>query len=364
VRIETEVELATRSTLGVGGSARYYAQATSVADLQAALDWAHAGGHALRVLGGGSNIVIADAGFSGLVLDNALSGVRTSPRGNEVEVSVAAGENWDAFVAEMVRQGFQGLECLSGIPGRVGATPIQNVGAYGQDVSESIVRVVALDRSYRNQVMFSNAECRFAYRDSYFKSEEPERFVVSEVVFRLRPNAAPKIAYAELERELRARGHVKPSLADVRETVLALRRSKSMLIDANDPNTRSCGSFFTNPVLTPDDFTKFSFRADGEGEVPRFPQSDGRIKLAAGWLIEHAGFSRGMNDGRVGLSEKHALALVARSDAKARDVVAFARRIRTTVFERFGVELVPEPVFWGFPRMDRGLPAPAPVAVN
>jgi UDP-N-acetylmuramate dehydrogenase len=264
----------------------------------------------------------------------------------------------------MITRGFQGLECLSGIPGRVGATPIQNVGAYGQDVSESIVRVAALDRSYKNKVLFSNAECRFSYRDSYFKSHEPERFVVSEVVFRLTPGGVPKLGYAELERELERRGVAKPSLADVRDVVLALRGSKSMLIDPNDPNSRSCGSFFVNPLLSPDEYTRFSFRADGEGEVPRFAQADGRIKLSAGWLIEHAGFSRGAIEGRVGLSQRHALALIAREGAKARDVVAFARKIRTTVRERFGVELMPEPVFWGFPRLDQGLPAPAPVGVN
>jgi UDP-N-acetylmuramate dehydrogenase len=252
---------------------------------------------------------------------------------------------------------------LSGIPGRVGATPIQNVGAYGQDVSETITSVLAYDRKNHVKVRLSSADCRFAYRDSYFKSHDPERFVISDVVFRLRANAPPKLAYAELTRALGAQGAT-PPLATVRDTVLALRRSKSMLIDASDPNTRSCGSFFTNPTLSEDEFLRFSFRADGEGDVPRFPQPDGRIKLSAGWLIEHAGFERGTIDGRVGLSERHALALIARDGAKARDVVAFARKIRSTVLERFGVKLVPEPVFWGFPRMEQGLPAPAPISVN
>jgi UDP-N-acetylmuramate dehydrogenase len=299
------------------------------------------------VLGGGSNIVVADAGFAGLVIEMAMRGIEIASQGTHVEVRAAAGEPWDEFVAAMVSRGYQGLECLSGIPGRVGATPIQNVGAYGQEVSETIVRVVAFDRNRQERVELGAAECQFGYRDSRFKSLEPGRFVVSAVYFRLLRNAPPAIRYAELERWFSAKNSSAPSLADVREAVLGLRRAKSMLLDASDPNSRSCGSFFVNPVLSNAAFQAFSARAQGEGDVPSFPQADGSLKLSAGWLIEHAGFPRGTRDGNVGLSTKHALAIVAHEGARAEDVIGFAERVRSGVLARFGVELHPEPVFWG-----------------
>lgn len=352
MKIEHDVELAPRTTLGVGGKAAHYACVESDAELTAALDWASEHQLAVRVLGGGSNLVVADAGFAGLVIDVQLRGIELCSPGDasageaEVQVEAAAGEPWDDFVAAMVAQRYQGLECLSGIPGRVGATPIQNVGAYGQDVSETITSVIAFDRLGRTFCTFSAEECRFAYRDSRFKSFEPNRFIVTRVVFRLKRNARPALRYAELERDLERRRITEPSLSEVRETVIRLRRAKSMVLDANDPNGRSCGSFFVNPTLAPDAFEHFLSRAAGEGSVPQFPQSDGRIKLAAAWLIEHAGFARGLRDGNVGLSTRHALALVAHPGARADDVWRLAERIRRGVLERFGVALEPEPVFW------------------
>jgi UDP-N-acetylmuramate dehydrogenase len=300
----------------------------------------------VRVLGGGSNIVVADAGFSGLVVDLALRGVRIHNLGAEVEIRAAAGEPWDDFVDTMVSRGYQGLECLSGIPGRVGATPIQNVGAYGQEVSETISQVTTLDTIKNCVCTFSNEECQFAYRDSWFKSREPGRYIVTEVTFKLRMNTAPTLRYAELERQFRDQP-ILPSLSRVREAVLALRRAKSMVLDANDPNSRSCGSFFVNPVLDAAHFEAFSVRAASIGNVPQYPQADGRVKLSAGWLIEQAGFPRGTRDGAVGLSTKHALALVAHGGARAADVTRFAARVQAGVLERFGVQLEPEPVFWG-----------------
>jgi UDP-N-acetylmuramate dehydrogenase len=355
VKIEARVELATRSTLGVGGLAAHFARVTSDAELSAALAWANPRGLDVRVLGGGSNIVVADAGFDGLVLEMAQRGVAITDMGAAVDVRAAAGEPWDEFVAALVSRGYQGLECLSGIPGRVGATPIQNVGAYGQEVSETISRVVAIDRKHGQRVLFSNEECRFSYRDSLFKSHEPGRYIVTEVTFRLHQQAPPAIRYAELERAF-ADGSRLPSLSSVRETVIELRRAKSMVLDASDPNSRSCGSFFTNPILTADAWIAFTARATNEGPIPSFPSSDGRVKLSAGWLIEHAGFPRGTRDGHVGLSTKHALALVAHAGARAADVVRFAQRVRNAVRERFGVELHAEPVFWGFSAPNAGLP--------
>ncbi|MEP7049903.1 MAG: UDP-N-acetylmuramate dehydrogenase [Pseudomonadota bacterium] len=356
---EANVELATRTTLGLGGKAAHFARVESEAELLAALHWASEHELDVRVLGGGSNIVVADAGFNGLVIEMGLRGLSVDPvqpslhtreangQDNAALVQAAAGEPWDDFVAAMVDRNYQGLECLSGIPGRVGATPIQNVGAYGQDVSETISHVVTIDRVTRTQRTFSAAECRFAYRDSFFKSVEPGRFIVTQVSFRLLANGAPAIRYAELERTFASLG-TPPSLAQVRETVIALRRSKSMVVDANDPNSRSCGSFFVNPVLSGADFRTFSERAHGEGDIPTFPQANGQVKLSAGWLIEHAGFPRGSRDGAVGLSTKHALALVAHEGARAADIARLAQRVQRAVRDRFGVKLDPEPVFWGF----------------
>jgi UDP-N-acetylmuramate dehydrogenase len=356
VKIEAQIELASRSTLGVGGRAAHFACVTTEAQLVSALAWANAQGHDVRVLGGGSNVVVADAGFDGLVIEMAMRGIDQTESGGVVDVRAAAGEPWDEFVAAMVSRGYQGLECLSGIPGRVGATPIQNVGAYGQEVSETITRVVAFDRRSGERVAFNAEECRFSYRDSLFKSQAADRFIVTEVNFRLRPQAPPAIRYAELERWFSERPG-SPSLADTRAAVVELRRAKSMVLDASDANSRSCGSFFVNPILSVDGFSEFTARAAGEGQVPNFPQSDGRVKLSAGWLIEHAGFARGTREGNVGLSTKHALALVAHDGARAEDVVRFARRLRDGVQARFGVELHAEPVFWGFSALCAGLPA-------
>ena len=347
-RIESNVELATRTTLGVGGNAAHYTRVESEAELLSALSWASAQQLEVRVLGGGSNIVVADAGFPGLVIDMAIQGITAREHEHgAVLVQAAAGEPWDDFVAAMVGRNYQGLECLSGIPGRVGATPIQNVGAYGQDVSETITNVVTIDRVGNARRSFSAAECQFAYRDSFFKSVEPGRFIVTEVTFQLRPGAPAAIRYAELERAFSGITN-SPSLAEVRETVVRLRRSKSMVVDANDPNSRSCGSFFVNPVLSAAELRAFTERTTGEGEVPQFPQPDGRTKLSAGWLIEHAGLPRGTRDGPVGLSTKHALALVAHEGARAEDIARLAQRVQHAVCARFGVQLDREPVFWGF----------------
>ena len=348
MKFEAQLELAPRTTLGVGGPAAHYVRVESETELHAAYDQARALGLDVRVLGGGSNIVVADAGFPGLVIELSLRGMRMTESGNVTEVSAAAGEPWDDFVAAMVAEGLQGLECLSGIPGRVGATPIQNVGAYGQDVSETISRVVTFDTVTRRTVVFDNEACHFAYRDSVFKSKSPGRFIVTEVSFRLARNAPPAVRYAELERAFKSTRCTAPSLADARQMVLSLRRKKSMLLDPSDPNTRSCGSFFVNPVLTPAEHADFAGRAQAEGNVPQFPQADGRTKLSAGWLIEHAGFPRGTRRGNVGLSTEHALALVAHPGARAMDIADLARRVQSAVHERFGVRLQPEPVFWGF----------------
>jgi UDP-N-acetylmuramate dehydrogenase len=344
-----KVPLAPLCTLGVGGPARYFVEATGEDAVLEAVTWAARRRVELRVLGGGSNLLIADEGVDGLVLRVAIRGVseRTRAGGLGVEVTAAAGEPWDDLVRLAVERGWSGLECLSGIPGLVGATPIQNVGAYGQEVSDTVVAVRVLDRVEGAVVTLAPVDCRFGYRDSVFRSGAPGRHVVLAVTYRLVPGGAPAVRYAELARHLEVRGLSSPSLADVRAAVIAIRRAKSMVIEAGDPNRRSCGSFFVNPVVTPGDAACVRARAGGDLSMPSWPQPDGRVKLSAAWLIERAGFARGRREGAVGLSSRHALAIVAHDGARARDVAALARHMRTRVEDRFGVRLVAEPAFWG-----------------
>jgi UDP-N-acetylmuramate dehydrogenase len=343
--------------MGVGGPARFFVEAPDEDTVAEAVRWAARHGLPLRVLGGGSNLVVADAGVEGLVLRLASRGVQAREVDGAVELDAAAGEPWDDLVRLAVERGWAGLECLSGIPGLVGGTPIQNVGAYGQEVSETVVAVRALDRVSGQVVTLDRAACRFAYRQSLFKRDLPERYVVLSVRYRLRPGGAPAVRYAELQRHLEAGGPGPPSLARVRDSVLAIRRSKSMVLDPGDDNRRSCGSFFLNPVVAPPDAARIAATA-GDPAMPRWPEPDGRVKLSAAWLIQRAGFARGQTDGPVGLSTRHALAIVAHEGARARDVVAFARRLRAGVEAAFGLTLVPEPVFWGFPHLHAGLPDP------
>jgi UDP-N-acetylmuramate dehydrogenase len=349
------VSLAPRSTMGVGGAARFFVEARDEADVVEAVGWSARRGVSLHVLGGGSNLVVADAGVDGLVLRVASRGVLSREVDGAVELEAAAGEPWDDLVSLAVERGWAGLECLSGIPGLVGGTPIQNVGAYGQEVSETLVAVRVLDRASRRLLTLDRAACRFAYRQSLFKRDLPERYVILSVRYRLRPGGEPAVRYAELERHLDAGGPGAPSLARVRESILAIRRAKSMVLEPGDENRRSCGSFFLNPVVALPDAARIAAAA-GDPTMPRWPEPDGRVKLSAAWLIQRAGFDRGHVEGPVGLSTRHALAIVAHEGARARDVVAFAGRIRARVEAAFGLTLVPEPVFWGFGRFRDGLP--------
>ena len=343
--------LAPHCTLRIGGPARYLVEAADEATVADAVAWAAARDLPIRVLGGGSNLVVADEGVEGLVLKIALRGVSTRDLPGAVEVTAAAGESWDGLVQHTVERGWAGLECLSGIPGLVGATPIQNVGAYGQEVSDTLTAVRALDRESGRVVTLGPAECGFGYRDSLFKRGAPGRHVVLAVSYRLTPDGPPNVRYADIARDLETRGLARPSLPQVRETVLKVRRSKSMVLDPGDPNARSCGSFFLNPIVDPGALAAIDARATGLA-MPRWPQPDGRVKLSAAWLIERAGFNRGQSDGPVGLSTRHTLAIVCHDGARAADVAAFARRVRAGVEQRFGVRLHPEPIFWGSLSLD------------
>jgi UDP-N-acetylmuramate dehydrogenase len=335
--------LADHTTLRLGGPASAYVVARSVDELTEAVTTADAAGDVL-VLGGGSNLVVADEGFAGTVVEVATTGVTsdhdsTDPTCGGALVTVAAGESWDDFVATAVERGWVGVEALAGIPGRVGATPIQNVGAYGQDVSQTIARVRVWDRVLKGFRTFANAECRFAYRWSRFKAD-PGRHVVVEVTFQLGIGtlSAP-IAYAELARTLGVEVGERAPLEDVRAAVLDLRRGKGMVLDADDHDTWSAGSFFTNPVIDPDRVP--------EG-APSYPQPDGRVKTSAAWLIERSGFGKGHpGSGPATLSTKHTLALTNRGGATTKDLLGLAREVRDGVEARFGIRLENEPVLVG-----------------
>lgn len=350
--------MAARTSLELGGDAEHFVAVDDVEELQQALAWAGARGLPVTILGGGSNVVVADDGIAGLVIAMRLRGVEYITRGARVQVSAMAGEPWDSFVAATVERDLAGLECLSGIPGLVGATPIQNVGAYGQEVSQTIVSLRVINRETLEIRDLGADACSFRYRDSALK-RRPDRYVVLSVTFGLSLGGAPTVAYAELARTLQAQGHgdggVDASLSDVRDAVLSLRAGKSMLLSAHDDNRRSVGSFFTNPIVSSEVAQRVKQRAVELGivaeasAVPSYPTGDGRIKLAAGWLVEHAGFARGRRRGAFGISSNHALCLVHHGDGDTAGLVALAREVRDGVVERFDVELVPEPVFVGFP---------------
>ena len=331
--------LAHHTTLRVGGPVADFVAATTEAELIAAVQDADSRGKQVLVLGGGSNVLVSDSGFDGRVVAVRTAGVQSDADacGGAV-VRVAAGEVWDVLVARAVDQGWVGVEALGGIPGLVGATPIQNVGAYGQEVSQTIASVRCWDRQAGEVRTLFQRDCRFGYRTSRFK-QEPDRWVVLEVVFQLRlGDLSTPIAYAELAGRLGVEIGERAPLTDVRDTVLALRRGKGMVLDGDDHDTWSAGSFFTNPVLSPDDVP--------EG-APAWPQPDGSVKTSAAWLIEQAGFARGHGNARAALSAKHTLALTNRGGAAAADLVALAREVRDGVRERFGIELVAEPVLVG-----------------
>jgi UDP-N-acetylmuramate dehydrogenase len=345
VHVEEHVPLAPLTTIGIGGPARYFFRATGVDELRDALDWAREHDERVFILGGGSNLLVSDAGFDGLVIQLDLRGITVESEDRDtVMVKAAAGEPWDPFVAFTVENGWAGVECLSGIPGSTGATPIQNVGAYGQDVSETIVRVETYDRQLRIVVWFTNWECRFGYRSSLFKNYERERYVVLSVTFRLRRNGSANIRYPELQKFVEQRGVSPDDLEGVRESVIAIRKRKGMVLDPDDPDTRSDGSFFMNPVLPLAQYDQFAKRAP---DAPHFPSGD-EVKLSAAWLIEHAGFTKGFVHGNVGLSSKHSLALINRGGGTAAEVVELVKMIQEKVRDQFGIEIHPEPNFIGF----------------
>jgi len=343
--------LALYTTLGVGGPARFLIKAATEEQVLEGLQFARKAGCPVFVLGGGSNIVVSDSGFPGLVIKIELSGI-TEEDGPE-KISAAAGEEWDGFVRHCVERNLAGIECLSGIPGTVGGTPVQNVGAYGEEVSDVIFRVRVLDRDRCSIEDLSSTNCRFSYRTSIFNTVFKDRYVVLRVDFALRPNGEPRITYQDLQRHFDGRTAF-PTLREVREAVLRIRELKGMVLQARDPDSRSAGSIFKNPVLSTDNasFVEERARALGllkQGErIPRFTAPSGQEKLPAAWLVERAGFPRGYRSGRTGISTKHSLALVNCGGATAREILDLMHSVQDRVQTLFGIELQPEPVFVGF----------------
>jgi UDP-N-acetylmuramate dehydrogenase len=379
--IQENVPLAPLTTLQVGGAARYFCEGRSEDEIREAVQFANEHALPLFILGGGSNLLIADSGWPGLVLKIAVGGIKTLPdsSGHAIVFEVGAGVVWDDLVAHAVSENCAGIECLSGIPGSVGGTPVQNVGAYGQEVSETIESVRALelrheggsDTSKNRVVVLTNADCGFRYRSSIFNREmnsekraEHGRYIILQVSYRLHPNGAPTLKYVDLQRYFAernlagspdesqrdlARARAFPSLLQTREAILEVRRRKGMLIVPGDEDCRSAGSFFKNPVLSERQFQDLAARASSSGlAVPNYPALDTRHKVSAAWLVEHSGFTKGMRMGSAGISSKHALALINPGYARAADILELKDAIQSRVEKDWGVQLVPEPVFVGF----------------
>lgn len=341
--IQENVSLAEFTTFKIGGKARFFVRAKSETEIIEALEFAGQNDLEVFILGGGSNVLIADAGFDGLVLQTALKGISTfSAKDETIFVTAQAGEDWDEFVGFCVKNDLAGIECLSGIPGFVGGTPVQNVGAYGQEVSETIETVRVFDRKNREILELTNSDCKFAYRTSIFNTTEKNRFVVLAVTYALKKNGAPKIVYKDLQTFF---GDKQPTILETRQAVLKIRSDKSMVIDPKDINTKSAGSFFKNPLVSKEKFTEMC--VSWGDKIPSYAVDAETVKIPAAWLIEKSGFQKGYVKGNVGLSTKHTLAIINLGNASANDVLALKEEIQRKVKKQFGVELKPEPIFIG-----------------
>jgi UDP-N-acetylmuramate dehydrogenase len=346
--LQENIPLAPLTTMQVGGPARFFVEASSAAEVRDAVEYAKSHKLPLFTLGGGSNLIISDAGWPGLVLKVAIAGINHWHVHGGAYFDVGAGEDWDGFVAISVQHNCAGIECLSGIPGSVGGTPVQNVGAYGQEVAETIVSLVALNLGTGEEEEFEKADCGFGYRTSIFNTAQRGRYVILRVTYALPHGGEPRLAYADLQKHFAGRSQ-KPTLAEVREAVRQIRASKAMLITPGDEDCRSAGSFFKNPVLSPEQFEELKRRAGARGlEVPSYPALDAQRKVSAAWLVEQSGFSKGYGNGRVGISRKHALAIVNRGGATAAEIVALKDEVQQKVEQAWRIRLETEPVLVGF----------------
>jgi UDP-N-acetylmuramate dehydrogenase len=349
MQLQENIPLAPLSTMQVGGAARFFVEAINASEIREALAFAKARSLPVFVLGGGSNLVVADQGWPGLVLKVGILGINhRHGREETAYFDAGAGEDWDGFVAAAVQHHCSGIECLSGIPGSVGATPVQNVGAYGQDVSQTIEAVTALDRNTGEEVEIEREDCGFGYRGSIFNTRERGRYIILRVAYALKHSGAPHLEYADLKKFFAGREGA-PSLKEVREAVLTIRASKGMVIRPGEEEARSAGSFFKNPVLSEGEFAELRRRAADRGlEIPSYLGLDAKRKVSAAWLVEQSGFTKGFVQGHVGISRKHALAIVNRGGATAAEVIALKDEIQKRVLDQWGVSLEPEPVMVGF----------------
>ena len=347
--LEENVPLANLTTFRLGGPARFFVEAKSIAELQDSVALARSKNLPLFVLGGGSNLLVADSGWPGLVLKVAIAGIeRLDDVEGKARFQVGAGESWDRFVSYAVRARCAGVECLSGIPGSVGGTPVQNVGAYGQEVSETIESVEVFDLRDGQVRELCVEAAGFAYRSSIFNTTERGRFIILRVTYALVPGGEPRIGYADLKRHFEGR-ETSPNLAETREAVRHIRALKGMLIVAGDPDCQSAGSFFKNPVISREQHADLEKRAAAKGlTLPSYPALEKNKKISAAWLVEHSGFARGYGFGHVGISSKHTLAIVNRGQATAVEVLALKDQIQQRVEEIWGLRLEPEPVMVGF----------------
>jgi UDP-N-acetylmuramate dehydrogenase len=341
-----QVPLAPYTTFQIGGPARWFAEAVSEDDIVSGVAFAAENRLPLFILGGGSNLLVSDAGFPGVVLRIALTGIASTHDNDRFLVSAAAGEDWDGLVAYAVAANAAGVECLSGIPGTVGGTPVQNVGAYGQEVSQTIVTVRAFDRKTLQFIDLHASDCGFSYRRSIFNSSERERYVVTRVDYALHKDGPASIVYADLARYFASRNGAAPTLAEVRDAVRSIRAQKGMLLVSGDADCRSAGSFFKNPVVPVTILDSLAKELGIQKQsIPAYPAQDGEVKLSAAWLIERAGYQKGFALGNAGISSRHTLALINRGGASAAEIVSLRDRLTDTIASRFGIRLEPEPVW-------------------
>jgi UDP-N-acetylmuramate dehydrogenase len=353
LQLQEFIPLASYTTLGVGGPARFFCEVRSETEVEQAAQFARQRNLPFFVLGGGSNLLVSDMGFDGVVMRvGATDSKHECREGDSVLLEVGAGENWDDIVLDAVDKGYAGIECLAGIPGDVGGTPVQNVGAYGQEVAETIVQVRAYDLETRTFVDLNHEACRFGYRRSLFNTDARGRYIVIAVTYKLRVGGEPALRYADVKRHFAAqmeRGE-KPTLRQVYDAVRSIREQKGMLVGQGGPDGRSAGSFFKNPVIELATLPQIALRAACRlEEVPQYPAGDGRVKLAAAWLIEQSGLHKGFAMGCAAISSRHTLALVNLGGATAGELIALRDAVRSAVETKFGLQLEQEPVMLGFP---------------
>lgn len=347
--IKADIVLSDYTTIGLGGKAKYFLSCRTTDDICGALEFAKENKLTVQVLSGGSNIIFQDSGYDGLVLKIDLKGIEINEEENYVYIKVKSGENWDEFVRMTIDKSLSGAECMTGIPGSVGATPIQNVGAYGQEVKEIIHSVTAIDRNTLDTITYNNSDCRFDYRTSRFKTDDKDKHIITEVTFRFQKNKEPEIKYPELQKniqsniDLNSGLNLKDKLTEIRKAVISLRKKKSMITDKSDPNSKSCGSFFMNPVLTSKEFAEFKSIVEPVFKDFPFFKTGNDYKIPAAWLVEQSGFYKGYIKEGAGISENHSLAIINRNGS-AKDVLSLASDIEKKVFEKFGLKFAKEPV--------------------